>query len=645
MAFHVEEDTFSPRLDWKLWRQVFQHARPHAPLVRRLAVAAIGLALIDMSFGLVTRAVIDRVMTDGTAARLVGPAVLYAVLAVAIAVGVWVFIEAAGGLSNHVSHDIRRAGFARLQELEFAYFDRRPVGWLISRLTSDCDKLARIIAWGMLDCVWASCYVVAVAAVLLWLHWQLALVTLSVVPPLLLISAWFQKRMLLSARETRKFNSMITASFTEALGGMRTTKRLGRETENLAEFSGLAHRMFGASLRNARQSALYVPIVLTMGSIAGGLALWYGGGEYLRAGLSLGTLVAFLFYAGAFFHPVNAIANALVQMQGAQAAGERVLGLLATVPAIKDSPAVQARLAAQAAPAAVVTRIASPGPDATTGLTTGARNECQDIALDGGQARIATVEFRDVDFSYVDGTPVLRKFNLTVRAGQMIALVGPSGGGKSTIVSLISRFYEPTGGSIRLDGVDYRERSLAWLQSNLGIVLQQPHLFSGTVRENIRYGRLDATEAEVEEAARLVNADGFIRSLEHGYDSDVGEGGGRLSTGQKQLISFARALLANPQIFIMDEATSSIDTETEQLIQGALQTVFAGRLSFVIAHRLSTIRSADLILVINQGCIEERGTHDELIRARGHYHELYTSQFRREQERELLESEIAAPHK
>lgn len=620
MAFHVEEDTFSPRLDWKLWRQVYAHARPHRHLLRWLAGTAIVLAMLDTSFGLVTRAAIDRVMTSGSAASLTGPAVLYAVLTVLLAVGVWIFIEAAGGLSNHVSHDIRRAGFARLQELEFAYFDRRPVGWLISRLTSDCDKLARIIAWGMLDCVWALCYVFAVAIVLLWLHWKLALVTLSVVPVLLLVSAWFQKHMLLSARETRRFNSLITAAFTEALGGLRTTRSLVRERENLAEFSGLADRMFRASLRNARQSALYVPIVFTFGSIAGGLALWYGGGQYLQERLSLGTLVAFLFYASAFFHPVNAIANALVQMQGAQAAGERVLGLLATEPAIQDSPAVRARLAAHA----VV-----PLPDG--------------MAPDGLPDRIGTVEFRDVSFAYARGARVLEHFNLTVHAGQMIALVGPSGGGKSTIVSLVSRFYEPTAGAILIDGVDYRDRSLAWLQSRLGIVLQQPHLFSGSVRENIRYGRLDATDAEVEKAARLVNADGFIRALDHGYDTDVGEGGGRLSTGQKQLISFARAILANPQIFIMDEATSSIDTETEQLIQAALKTVFRGRLSFVIAHRLSTIRAADQILVIKQGRIEERGTHEELIRARGHYHELYTAQFRREQVRELLESDVAAP--
>ncbi|BET69519.1 ABC transporter ATP-binding protein [Opitutales bacterium ASA1] len=619
MSHEPQEDQFHSRIDWRLWRQVLAHARPHKRLVRPLAVAAVVVALVDGSFALVTRGAIDTVLEQGTASSIGGYIAAYVALALALSVGVWVFIKMAGGVSNHVSHDIRRAGFARLQELEFAYFDHRPVGWLISRLTSDCDKLARIIAWGILDCLWAICLVVVIAVVLLVMDWRLALVTLTVVPPLLVISAWFQKRMLLSARETRKYNSIITASFTEALAGMRTTKTLVREKENLSEFSRLADSMFDVSLLNARQSALYVPVVLTLGSIASGLALWYGGASVMADRVSLGTLIAFLFYAGQFFHPIHQIAHVMVQMQGAQAAGERVLGLLATEPKIKDSLVVEQRIRARAAAST---------PD-------------DGLAADGYPRTIRTIEFRDVGFSYDGAAKVLEGFNLEVHAGQMVALVGPSGGGKTTIVNLASRFYEPTAGRILLDGVDYRERSLSWLQSNLGIVLQQPHLFAGSVRENIRYGRLEATDAEVEHAARLVNAHDFISGLEKGYDTDVGEGGSRLSTGQKQLVSFARAILADPQIFVMDEATSSIDTETEQLIQKALRSVFAGRISFVIAHRLSTIRSADLILVIQKGRIEEAGTHAELMRRRGHYHDLYTNQFRGERERAALEEQAA----
>ena len=609
-----EEDEFRSRLDWRLWRQVFRHAMPHRRLVIPLAITSVFIAFIDSSFALVTRAAVDEVARHGSESSLVSHALAYAGLAAGLAIGVWFFIWLAGSVANHVSHDIRRDGFARLQELEFAFFDTRPTGWLVSRLTSDCDKLARIISWGFLDCLWAICLVFMIAFQLLRLDWRLGLVVLSVVPPLLIVSAQFQRRMLLSARETRKLNSMITAAFTEALGGMRTTKTLVRERENLREFQGLSDGMFSASLRNARQSALYVPIVLTLGSVAGGLALWAGGARMLEGHLTIGTLVAFLFYAGQFFYPVNSIANVLVQMQGAQAAGERVLGLLATEPRIKDSPTVREKVRHHGAQA----------------------SRLEDRAIDGHEERIRRIEFRDVGFSYDTGRAVLEGFNLTVHAGQTVALVGPSGGGKTTIVSLASRFYEPTAGQVLINGIDYRERSLDWLQSNLGIVLQQPHLFRGSVRENIRYGRLTATDAEIESAARLANAHDFISALERGYDSDVGEGGNRLSTGQKQLISFARALLADPQIFIMDEATSSIDTETEQLIQAALRTVFRGRISFVIAHRLSTIRSADLIVVINKGRIEESGTHEALMRRRGHYHALYTGQFRHEQEERLL---------
>jgi ATP-binding cassette subfamily B protein len=315
------------------------------------------------------------------------------------------------------------------------------------------------------------------------------------------------------------------------------------------------------------------------------------------APMSLGTLVAFIQYAAFFYMPVQELSERFTQLQAAQAAAERIQGLLDTVPEIRD----------------------------------GAE------AVDPGEETIGQIEFHNVSFQYKEGQTVLRDFDLQVHSGETIALVGPTGGGKSTIVSLMCRFYEPTAGEVRINGVDYRKRSLRWLQSQLGVVLQTPHLFSGSVKENIRYGRLDATDEEVLEAARLVNADGFIQELEKKYETDVGEGGNRLSTGQKQLVSLARAVLADPQIFVMDEATSSVDTETERLIQGAIETVLEGRISFVIAHRLSTIRSADRILVIEKGRIVEEGNHEELIRLRGHYYGLYTNQFAREGQERILE--------
>ncbi|HSJ01592.1 MAG TPA: ABC transporter transmembrane domain-containing protein, partial [Verrucomicrobium sp.] len=469
MKDEPQEDVFSDKLDLSLWSRVFRHALPYKKLLVPLAVAAVGIALCDASFALVTRWTVDAVATqigsvapdaaqDGAKLNLVPYVSVYLGLALALSIGVWAFINAAGGLSNNMSHDIRAECFKKLQELEFAYFDHRPTGWLISRLTSDCDKLARIIAWGTLDVLWAVCLVIMIAVVMVVLNPVLGLLVLSVVPPLLFISAVFQKKLLLSSRETRKYNSMITASFAEALQGLRTTKSLVREVENHREFAGVSTQMYDVSIRNALQSAVYIPIVLALGSVAAGIALWHGGADVMSGTLSLGTLVAFIFYAGQFFNPINQIAQTLVQMQGAQAAGERVLSLLATVAEIRDSEEVRARMA-------------------QWDLALAKGDLASATAPDGFAREIQSITFDHVDFAYLTGEPVLKDFNLTVLAGQTIALVGASGGGKSTIVNLAARFYEPTGGRILVNGQDLKERSLEWYHSNLGIVLQGPHLF------------------------------------------------------------------------------------------------------------------------------------------------------------------------
>lgn len=594
------EDDFKAKLDAGLWWKLVRRAMAKKRLLYPLAVVAVLIAGCDAAFAHVTRWVVDGVVRDGADANFVAYIGIYLVNTLLLSSGVWLFIQLAGGLAHRLAFDIRTEGFARLQELEFNFFDTRPVGWLIARLTSDCDRLARVIAWGILDILWGLSFIALIAGSLLYMNWRLGLIVLAVVPPLALVSRYFQVKLLFSSRDIRKHNSQITAAFNESIAGVRTTKTLVREADNLAEFETTSHLMFVAAVRNARQSAVYYPVVFTLGSLAGGLALWYGGG-YVNAGtMTLGTLVAFTNFAAQLFQPINQLAQRLTDLQSAQAAGERVMGLLETEPQIRDSESVRATYADPTAAAALADQ------------------------------RITELEFRHVDFAYATGGKILEDFNLKVRPGETIALVGPSGGGKSTIVSLACRFYEPTAGEILVNGVDYRERPLQWLQSQLGSVLQTPHLFKGSVRENIRYGRLEATDTEVEAAARLVNAHDFITALEDGYDTLVGEGGSRLSTGQRQLISFARALLAEPSLFIMDEATSSIDTETEQLIQEGLRKVLAGRISFVIAHRLSTIRRADRILVIERGRIEEAGTHEELLRRRGHYYTLYTNQFSEE---------------
>jgi ATP-binding cassette subfamily B protein len=604
----AEEEDYRGRFDPRLWMRILGHTRPFAPEIIAMGGAGLLMAALDAVLPYVTGRLIDSAVTQGVGAHLVWFVAAYAIVVAAMCVDVWVFIELAGRIATGVAFDMRRMQFDRLQELSFSYFDTRPVGWLVSRLTSDVSKIANLIPWVALDSVWGTFMLLGISGAMLWINWKLALVVLAIVPPLAVVSVIFQRKMLRSSRQVRKVNSQITAGYSESIAGVRTTKALVREGENLSEFQHLSSDMFRHSVRNALQSAVYLPIVISLGSVGVGLALWRGGVDVSAAGMSLGSLVAFMQYAALFSMPIQELAARFTDLQAAQAAAERIQDLLDTEPEIADSPEVQEKIAAQA--------------------SAGARDG---VAFDGGDQTIRTMEFRNVSFQYKEGEPVLENFNLTVHAGQTVALVGATGGGKSTIVSLAARFYEPTRGTVLLNGVDYCQRSLDWLQSNLGVVLQTPHLFSGTVRENIRYGRLDATDEEVEIAARTVGAHGFVDEMEDGYDAEVGEGGTKLSTGQRQLVSLARAVLADPQIFIMDEATSSVDTETERLIQSAVDAALRGRIAFVIAHRLSTIRSADVIIVIEGGRIAEKGTHQELIRRRGAYHALYTNQLARRQ--------------
>jgi ATP-binding cassette subfamily B protein len=615
-----DDDAFHPRINLALWRGMVRFAWPYRWHLLGLSFNALTAAACDVTLPWVTGRFVDEITQHGAQARLGGIEWIYGIAVLALGATIFSFILLAGRITTGVSYDIRKAAFDRLQELPFAFYDRKAVGWLMARLTSDVSSLSRIIGWALLDLVWGTIVLVSVAAVMFALNWRLALIVLAIVPPLVWVSRFFQVRLLRTSRALRKANSHTTAAFNEGIVGVRTSKSFVREARNLDEFKELTDEMYRHAVSNALYSALFLPVVLSLCSVGIGLALWRGGIDVSLGSISLGTLVMFLQYAGFIQNPAQELANALTQVQGAQASAERIQGLLDTPVEIQDSAELRA---------AIERHHASPGRD-------------ESMAPDGRANRIQTIEFRDVSFAYKEGQQVLKNFNLQVEAGQSIALVGPTGGGKSTIVSLVCRFYEPTAGQVLINGVDYRKRSLHWLQSNLGMVLQQPHLFSGTIRQNIRYGRLDATDAQVEHAARLVNAHDFIAAMKDGYDSQVGEGGNQLSTGQKQLIALARAIIAEPQLFVMDEATSSVDTQTERLIQAAVERVLRNRISFVIAHRLSTIRSASRILVIESGQIIEEGTHHTLIRSRGRYFELYTNQFTSEKESQLLDSEAVA---
>jgi ATP-binding cassette, subfamily B, bacterial len=644
--FGPQEEEFQGNLNLPLWRKIFRYARPY----KRFLLPLFFVGLVNTTCEVIllpflTMSAINEATENGLNAAIRTYAIFYFILAAVVGACTLLFVALGGKVSTGVSHDMRRDAFAKLQELSFSYYDTRPVGWLLSRVTSDCDRLSRLLGWGVLDLTWGFLGLAGIAVFLFATNWWLALLVFTVLPPLAVVCRIFQRRMLLTSRATRRINSILTGAYNEALMGVRTTKTLVREQQNLAEFRGLSGQMYQASLRNALQGAMFWPQVMILGVVGQSIALWAGGDFVLHAGLKIGVLAIFVLLAQRFFEPVMELSRIMTDILGAQAAAERVQGLLDTVTDIKDSPEVAAAIAARREASIEGWHGHPLSGDHEAVRDSWPRNDkawpchppaADGMAEDGLPDRIDRIEFRNVTFAYKNGQTILERFNLTVEAGQTIALVGPTGGGKTTIVSLACRFYEPTGGEILIDGIDYRRRSLHWLQSKLGIVLQSPHLFAGTVRENIAYGNLAATDDQIRDAARLASCHDFIMAMDHGYDSQVGPGGNRLSTGQKQLVALARSILADPRIFIMDEATSSVDTETERLIQRGVERVLKGRTSFVIAHRLSTIRSADRILVIEKGRIVEEGTHLDLVRLKGKYYRLYTSQFAREREDDLL---------
>lgn len=599
----IDEEQTSRAVELGIWKRLFAFTRPYRREMLALIACGVGTAIGEASFPMITRAVIDDVGANGMDANLWGYAGLYAAVVFALALGTCGFLYFAEKIRAYVSHDIRREGFGNLQQLSFSYYDYRPVGWLMARMTSDCDRLTDILAWGILDLFWGTFIMIAIMGAMLVMEPMLALGVIVVVPALFFVSKYFQKQILVSSRAVRRSNSRLTGSYNESIMGVRTTKAFVREPRNLEEFSAESDSMYRNSVRNALQNAIYLPIVMTLGSLATGLILVYGGMEMIAGAITAGTLIAFIAYARQFFEPVQVLASWLAEMQMAQASAERVMELIEAQPEIENNERVRE----------AITRHAPVAADSA-------------LAEDGRESQIREIELRDVSFEYAPGEPVLAGVNLSVKRGETIAIVGPTGGGKSTLVNVICRFYEPTSGEVLINGEDYRTRSLQWLQSSLGMVLQSSTVFSGTIADNIRYGRLDATEDEIVEAARVAGAHDLILEKQDGYATKLGEGGQQLSAGEKQLISFARAVLADPQILVMDEATSSVDTETEARIQTGLERLLAGRIAFVIAHRLSTIRTATRILVVDEGRITEQGTHADLLAVKGHYYELYRMQ-------------------
>ena len=596
------------KYDKKVWKELFVYFRRFKKDFMILCVFMISLAAVDITFPLLTQYAIDTYVIPQNLEGLWIVGVGYLVLTLLLSGIVFLFIKHAGKIEMNMLYQLRKDSFEKLQRLSFSYYDKNAIGWMIARTTSDAQKISGTIAWGLVDMIWGFTMMFGISVVMLIKNWQLALITLVTVPLLAVISILFEKKMLVAYRNVRKINSKITGLFNDGIVGAKTTKTLVREELNRDEFGEVTMDMKRTSVRAATLSSGYLPMALFISSIGMVLTLYFGSVFLVDEIITYGILVLFITYARQFFDPVLELARIYTEMISAQAAAERVMALINEKEEITEGDEVLALY-----------------------------GNHYDQKIENWEPLKGDVEFQHVDFYYKEGEYILKDFNLKVESGQTVALVGETGSGKSTIVNLACRFYEPTGGTILIDGKDYKDRSQNWLHANIGYVLQAPHLFSGTIKENIRYGKLDATEEEIIEAAQTVNAHDFIVKLEKGYDTEVGEGGGMLSTGEKQLISFARAIIAKPRLFFLDEATSSIDTETESKIQHAIDTVLENRTSFIIAHRLSTIRNADVILVIKKGVVIESGNHAALMALKGHYYELYTNQFVEEGERDILE--------
>ena len=596
-----DEKFHQQRALWPFIKQMFVYGMRYKGWFVPFIIAIVMVAIIEAVMPLVWLEYIDSVITplvsqyrEDIAAGLTPElefgglykyGFIYLGLSVLQMVTTGIFIYHAGKIEEHVVRDLRQDLFDKLQRLSFSYYDRSAIGWLISRITSDTDRVTELISWGFLSLIWGIIMIITCLIVMTLYSIKLTLIILATIPALLLLSVKLRLLVLQYSREARRIHSEMTAVFTEHVHGVEVNKTTAQEEKATETFSDYSSRMRHTSFRASFYSATYTPLVVMVGSIAAALVIYFGGHMVLAetAGITLGVLAAFFGYARIIYDPILDITRYYAMAQSCLSAGERIFSLLDEEIEIYDRDGV---------------------------------NDFDEIK--------GEIEFSDLHFHYVPEKPVIQGLNLKIKAGESVALVGPSGEGKSTFTNLISRFYEPTAGAVKIDGHDYQTRSLHSLRNQLGIILQTPHMFSGTIAENILYGNRDASKDDIEHVLRLIGAPEMIDRLEE----EVGEEGSTLSTGEKQLISFARVILKDPKILIMDEATSSVDTLAEVKIQKGVEQLIRNRTSIIIAHRLSTIRNCDRILVIRKGNVIEDGNHDALIERQGFYYDLYTRQAR-----------------
>lgn len=605
---HENDEFVLRRVSIRPWKKILEIVKHLKGKIIILIIYALIVAGFDVLINLFNVYAIETFIEAKNYETLIPFIILNVFFAIAFGVLVWAFIRQGIKIEAKMSYSLRKEAFNNLQRQSFAYFDVTSQGYIMTRMTSDAKRLSNVISWALLDLVWSFFFMIFTLTVLFIYSVKLALIVLASVPLMFIIVLLFRKKILVNHRIAGIHNAKATAKFSEAFLGAKTTKTLTIEKRNLEEFDLLTKELQSNRGKAALLSSMFSSILLMITYIALGFVMYNGSIEVINDAFKLSTLYLFIRATTSFFDPVLVITSFMSILQQAQASAERVVQLIEHEPKIKDTKAVTLKYGDQFNP-----------------------------KYENFEEIKGAIEYRNIGFNYKDDEVILKDFTYKIKAGETIALVGHTGSGKTTLINLLSRFYEPKEGSIYIDGTDYKERSITWLHSQIGYVLQSPYLFSKTIKENVRYGKLSATDDEIIEACKTVGIHDFIMTLDNGYDTHVGEGGNLLSLGQKQLISFARAIIDDPKILILDEATSSIDSESEEIIKYATNVILKNRTSIIVAHRLSTIVNSDRIIMLEMGKIIEEGTHSELLNKQGAYFELYKNQFMQEAGSDLID--------
>ena len=603
-----DEYALAARFNWAEWKRIFKYVSPYKKHVIALLIAAVGTGIFDAIFPMMTRYAITNFIEAKT---LNGIWLFVAAFLILALIQLWFnvrYTQHAIVIEMGVGRDMRYDLFSHVQELSLDYFNQTPVGFILARIMSDTQSLGAVFSWRLSAFAWNLAYIFSAAINMFILNSGLAVAVLLTVPVIAFLAGKFQRKLLVANRIARKQNSMVTSGYNENINGAVTIKELDCRGRINGEFAEINGEMRRKSLAAKNIEATFFPCIMVVSSAALAFVLGMGPVMVNRQLLDVASLAVFISYTFTLLDPIETITRAFTSIMALQANVERVNSLLDAQPGVKDREDVVEKY-----------------------------GDIYDAKKENWEEITGDIEFRDVSFRYPDSEKyVLENFNLKIKAGTCVAIVGATGAGKSTLVNLVCRFFEPTSGQILIDGVDYRERSYLWLQSNLSYVLQTPHLFSGSILDNIRYADPRASMEDVIDAAKQAQAHSFIEKLPEGYNTEVGQGGDKLSTGQKQLVSIARAILAKGKILVMDEATSSVDTQTEQMINGMTDQLLKNRTSFIIAHRLSTVKNADMIIVVDEGKIIEMGTHSQLLRAEGHYYRMYTGQWEEKRQNEFF---------